>query len=327
MAYYYKRGKYFWVSFSEGSRRFRRALETQDGKKITDEKLAKYYTNEVENQIARGDSPIPVDNVLASIVLEEYRQYSKGIKAEKTVSNEYGSLKYTIQDLNIGLLKSFNEERIRKYLAGRIDTGKINHETANNILKYWSTFLNFAVKRKYLTRNPIAGIKHYKVDQEIIPRFLSLEEISRVLSATQAETLQPAVAIAIYTGMRMGELRRLTWGDVNLQNETILVKRSKSGRARGIPIHSNLKKLLTAGAFPLNFTNHLRVFKRIRKKAKLIDIGWHTFRHTFASHLVMRGVPLATVAELLGHSNIKMTMRYSHLLKDHVKASINKLDF
>lgn len=335
MAYYYKRGKYYWVSFSENGKRLRQVLETRDGKRITDEKLARYYTNEIENQVARGDSPIPIDNALASIVLKEYQQYSQGIKAAKTIGNEFGSLKYTLEDLNLGLLKSFNEERIRKYLDGRINDGQINHETANNILKYWNAFLNFAVKRKYLSRNPISGMKRYKVDHEVIPRFLSKEEIGVVIKAAEGEVLSPAVAVAIYTGMRMGELRRLALDDVSLQNETILVKRSKSGRARGIPIHCNLKKILTVDIFPLNFTNHLRVFKRIRRKAfkllydknGVLDIGWHTFRHTFASHLVMKGVPLATVAELLGHSSIKMTMRYSHLLKDHVKASINKLDF
>ena len=53
-------------------------------------------------------------------------------------------------------------------------------------------------------------------------------------------------------------------------------------------------------------------------------VGWHTLRHTFASHLVMRGAPLKAVQELLGHSSITMTMRYSHLTPD-LRASVVRL--
>ena len=74
-------------------------------------------------------------------------------------------------------------------------------------------------------------------------------------------------------------------------------------------------------------TNHQKVFRRIRKLAELPDIGWHTFRHTFASHLVMSGVDLNTVRELLGHADIATTMIYSHLSQDHINQSIKKLNF
>jgi len=327
MAFYYKRGKFFWISFTENGKRSRRVLETQDGKKVTDERVARYLVNEIENAVARGDAPIAVENVLASAALSQYKDHSKGIKAAKTIGNECGTLGYTIEGMGLGFLQALNEQKLRRYLDGRIEAGEVNHETANNIIKYWNAFLNWAQKRKYIGRNPIEGMKRYRVDRETIPRFLSHEEIARITKAAEGEILFPVIVMAIYTGMRVGELRRLVWADINLVNDTILVKKSKSGKARGIPIHPNLKKILTADIFPLNFTNHLRIFKRIRKRAGLIDIDWKTFRHTFASHLVMRGVPLPTVAELLGHSNIKTTMRYSHLLKDHVKGSINKLSF
>jgi site-specific recombinase XerC len=65
---------------------------------------------------------------------------------------------------------------------------------------------------------------------------------------------------------------------------------------------------------------------RVRKKACLRKIGWHTLRHTFASHLVMRGVPLTAVQILMGHSNVTTTMRYAHLAPSTLRAAIDLLN-
>ncbi len=71
--------------------------------------------------------------------------------------------------------------------------------------------------------------------------------------------------------------------------------------------------------------NH--TFERIAEKAKIFDARFHDLRHTFGSHLVMKGVDLKTVQELLGHHDIKMTMRYAHLAPEHKKQAIKVLDF
>ena len=67
-------------------------------------------------------------------------------------------------------------------------------------------------------------------------------------------------------------------------------------------------------------------FVRTVKRSGLKDVTFHTLRHTFASHLVMSGADLVTVKELMGHSDIKMTMRYAHLSKEFAKEEIKLLD-
>jgi integrase len=66
--------------------------------------------------------------------------------------------------------------------------------------------------------------------------------------------------------------------------------------------------------------------KRALKSAGLRQIGWHSLRHSFASHLVVRGAPIQSVQELLGHSSIEMTMRYAHLSPDVRRDAAKLLD-
>ena len=72
-----------------------------------------------------------------------------------------------------------------------------------------------------------------------------------------------------------------------------------------------------------NFYN--RVFLPALEKAEIQDVVWHTLRHTFASRLVMAGVDLRTVQELMGHKDITMTIRYSHLSPSHLKEAVQRL--
>ena len=73
-------------------------------------------------------------------------------------------------------------------------------------------------------------------------------------------------------------------------------------------------------------TDVKKSFRTAMKKAEIEDFCFHDLRHTFASHLVMAGVPLLTVAELLGHKSIEMTKRYSHLSPNHKATAVRMLD-
>jgi integrase len=163
-----------------------------------------------------------------------------------------------------------------------------------------------------------------------------VDEAARLLEAAKSEPNWYAVIVtALRTGLRMGELRALRWQDVDLVARKILVRRAaskndvgtpKSGRAREVELGTEVLSILKAhrhlrgelvfcktngGMYTENEMKH--PLWRACKRAGLRHIGWHTLRHTFASHLVMRGAPLKVIQELLGHSDIRMTMRYSHL--------------
>lgn len=148
--------------------------------------------------------------------------------------------------------------------------------------------------------------------------------------------LMPMVLLALNTGMRRGELFGLEWGSVNLPGKllTVTAGSAKSGRTRHIPLNTEAldvmtrwKKQATATrVFPAQGGGHLdninSSWDALREAAKLPGFRFHDLRHTFASRLVMKGVDLNTVRELLGHSDIRMTLRYAHLAPDKLADAV-----
>ncbi len=140
--------------------------------------------------------------------------------------------------------------------------------------------------------------------------------------------LKPLVLVSLNTGMRRGELFDLKWSAVNFQTKTITVAgaTTKTSDTRHIPMNKETVAVLEgwkkqAGksryVFPSQEGGRLEDVKsawlKLLERAKIEGFRWHDMRHDFASRLVMAGVPLNTVRDLLGHADIKMTLRYAHL--------------
>lgn len=162
-----------------------------------------------------------------------------------------------------------------------------------------------------------------------------------ISDCTYADHLTPITLLTINTGLRRGEIFNLKWQDINLKNKTLTVQgaTSKSGETRYIPLNSESltilklwKKQSSKGeyVFPAKDGNRMDNIKSawtsIRESTKIKDFRFHDLRHTFASKLVMKGVPLNTVRELLGHSDLKTTLRYAHLAPDHKADAVSLLN-
>ncbi len=140
--------------------------------------------------------------------------------------------------------------------------------------------------------------------------------------------LKPMVLVSLNTGMRRGELFDLKWSEVNFQTKTITAAgtTTKSSDTRHIPMNKETVGVLedwkkkvgkSRYVFPSQGGGRLDDVKsawlKLLERAKVDGFRWHDMRHDFASRLVMVGVPLNTVRDLLGHADIKMTLRYAHL--------------
>ncbi|WP_122569751.1 site-specific integrase [Pseudomonas viridiflava] len=140
--------------------------------------------------------------------------------------------------------------------------------------------------------------------------------------------LKPMVLISLNTGMRRGELFGLKWPAVNFTTKmiTVIGDNTKTLDTRHIPMNKEAIATLDAwrrqttgigyvfpGRSGERLDNAKSAWLNLLERAAITDFRWHDMRHDFASRLVMAGVPLNTVRELLGHADIKMTLRYAHL--------------
>lgn len=158
-----------------------------------------------------------------------------------------------------------------------------------------------------------------------------LPDLSNLLFA---DHLKPMVILTMNTGLRRGELFQLKWADITA--DTLTVTRSKSGTARHLPLNREARDTLegwrATGTERWIFENNGQPFDNVNKawnavlvRASIADFRWHDLRHHFASKLVMAAVPLNTVRELLGHSDIKMTLRYAHLAPGHMREAVEAI--
>lgn len=161
-------------------------------------------------------------------------------------------------------------------------------------------------------------------------------------SLETTDHLKPLVLLALNTGLRRGELLGLQWGAVNFSGKVLSVtaETAKSGHTRRIPLNTESLSTLTtwhkrAGnpaadqfVFPGAKGERMQridtAWESLMSRAGLKNFRLHDCRHHFASRLVQAGVDLYTVKELLGHSEITMTERYSHLAPDNLRAAVEK---
>lgn len=159
--------------------------------------------------------------------------------------------------------------------------------------------------------------------------------------AKRSTDIHDMALFSLHTGARAGEVFSLTWGDVDLFTGTALLRDTKSNKNRPLYLSEDVKKILamrrstdsknTDLVFPDKEGNKIvqisktfyRVVEELQLNKDVVDrrdkVTFHTLRHTYASMLVRAGVDIYHVKELLGHSSIALTERYSHLSESNLR--------
>lgn len=264
-----------------------------------------------------------------------------------------------------GLLDELGELRLDEIGPRQIEAFKarrkrdgVGNKSINEELAILGKLLDYANEIGELPTAP-PKIRRLKVQPPAFD-FLDFEEAQRLhaAAASAADPWCAMIPIALLTGLRLGELRGLKWDDVDLVAARLHVRRAaddvgklaetKSYRARVVDLPKRAVAILKEhkhlrGAFVFcredgsMLPRHACESKskeqrddsplmKVCRKAGLRRIGWHALRHTYASHLVMRGASMMEVKELLGHASITMTMRYAHLSPSARKAAVGLLD-
>ena len=210
---------------------------------------------------------------------------------------------------------------------------------SNHVLARLRQMLNFAVACGHIESNPAQGIAFNRRPK--LTRFLSREEIARLHRVLDAQTRKDSgpqadiIRLLLLTGCRQGEIVNLRWAEVH--GDMLSLGDSKTG-ARTVPLNSQARRVLdrqprTGSPFvfpsPRDPTRprsrELALWTRVRREAGIEDVRLHDLRHTMASHAVMNGVPVPVVSRLLGHSNVRMTLRYAHLGDRETEAAAERV--
>lgn len=219
-------------------------------------------------------------------------------------------------------------------------TGKPRADaTVNREMSTLRHMINKAVEWGLLESSPLDKKRLlFKEDNHRL-RFLTEPQITTLLSVCLPH-LRPIVEVALHTGCRREELLSMKWDQI--RNGFIYLEAAmvKSGKGRQIPINDRLEQVfkelrhknqikspfMFCDAKGRRYYDVKKSFASACRKSGIEKFRFHDLRHTFASHLVMNGVGLKAVQELLGHADLKMTMRYAHLSQAHLKDAVSVLN-
>jgi len=220
-----------------------------------------------------------------------------------------------------------------------------NNATVNRETSILSRILTLAVEEELLPTNPARAVKPLKSRSHVI-RSLSSAEEQRLLPFLTGERahLRAVVLVALHTGMREGELLTLKVHQILFLADTPVVSltRTKTDRARNIPLNAVALRELSAlcegkgindyvfqSPHPKHQGDRYKETKRgFMKACELADVPnfrFHDLRHTFGTRLAEKGVPIHQIAELMGHSDIRTTMKYVHAATSSKKLAVDLL--
>ncbi len=254
---------------------------------------------------------------------------------------------YFGENTRLATIRYVDLETYRNHLRTKpTKNGKVRtHATINKEMSVLRHMFNKAVEWEMLDKSPFERGKTLVVKENNSRlRYLSEEEIERLLTECKKQKhLYRIVFYALNTGMRRGEILSLQWDQV--RNGFIYLRKTKTNEPRQIPINADLagmlkeirreQELRTKYVFTykagrespaVSIKRIDRAFKAALRRAGIENFRFHDLRHTFASHMVMRGASLKDVQELLGHKSMTMTLRYAHLSQERKKKAVNLLN-
>lgn len=323
-----KRGDY-WIDYRVNGRRYRKKVGPY--KKMADDAWAKIRTEIAENKFLDVRK---IKQVKFEDFADKYYELHckvNHVNPEKASGIQVKILKRFfsgrfLHEINPALIERFKAERRKG----------VGPATVNRALTCLKAIFNKAIKWKdFSGTNPVNDVNFLKEENHKL-RFLEKEEIIKLIECA-TDQCKPLITIAIFTGMRRGELLNLKWRDIDFNQGIIHLLVTKSGKKREIPMNDQVRQALLSirkhKEYPYVFVNRngdpwrdvRRGFTAALNAAGIKDFRFHDCRHTFASQLAMAGVDLNTIRELLGHSDLKTTLIYAHLSKDHKLRAVKLL--
>ncbi len=316
--------------------------------RITSEGISRYYIDyrnkrgkRIQKLVKQASSWEMAEDALKAAVFNEFYAERKTQKKKitfrswsKVYQRDYSSFNKSWKEVEYmmkPLIVFFKDTELRqivpsafqRFIKSRQKIGNLP-ATLNRYISLVKRMMNVAIEEGYLEDNPVK-IKKFSEEDREKTRVISEEEEATILKNSYPQ-LRSFLIIALNTGMRAGEIYRLTWKQADLPDRMITVEKTKSGRVRQIPINEGLFQELvrirnrnTQSEYLFYnprtgrpITSMKKAFAGALKRSGLSGIRIHDYRHSAASRWIRSGVDIQTVKELLGHADITTTMRYVH---------------
>jgi integrase len=242
------------------------------------------------------------------------------------------------------LIKEFGSQPADQISPARIDLWISKQDwspaTCNRYKALLSKTFKLALAAGKVAINPARLVEQRTESAGRIRYLLPDEELQlRKVIDRRFPNHDPALTVALRTGMRKGEQFSLEWPEVSFERNRIYLNKTKNGSDREIPMSKSCREALltlrkqrpgNGRIFYSKFGEPLNDprtwFELAIAEAKIANFTWHDLRHTFCSRLIMSGVDLKTAQTLMGHKTISMTARYAHLSSAHLDAAVDRLE-
>lgn len=342
-----------WKTPDGKARRYRRDAQVQTATAARAEERRLLIELGMKGEIvAVAPKEVKID-VVATITFKEAVEHFERTKALTSLKP---STRHSYKEvLDRELLRRIGKvelDKISYAMVSEIDAELVRAELSassrRNVHVVLRSVLRSAVDMKLLTRMPDLP-KLPKVGRTIL-KALTASQVDAILRVAQPAS-RLAFALAVYAGLRAGEIRGLTWNDVDLDAKTLVVRQAisrgavappKSGHDRLVPLARQLVGLLEAvpkarrtSAEPVAPTKSGKVwgewglyqaFRRAARRAGVVGFREHDLRHFFVTELFRRGASAPAVQQLAGHADLTTTQRYAHLVQNDLRATIARLE-
>lgn len=306
-----------------GGKRHRKTFKTQAEAKQWDAWLKTQVNQDPKWQ------PEKRDRRKLSVLIELWYQ-SHGTNLNSGVDTR-ARLLLLAKVLNDPIAENFTVELFVEYRASRIKQG-VSANTMNHEHDYLRGMFNELRRLGHWPKeNPLGNLRRFKIAENEL-KSLSIKEIELLLKALEAARnphVRLITKVSLSTGGRWGEIEQMKISQVD--TGLIQFTKTKSGRTRAIPISPELEKELRVhhkkhGVDQRIFQRAYPTFKENIHRAGIeLPDGQsaHVLRHTFASHFMKNGGNILALQRALGHSDLKMTMRYAHLAPEHLQEVVS----
>ncbi len=333
----YKRGKIYWICYKNaGNKIVRESAKTDDLRKA-ESLLAMRRKNAHRGGVIDDKVYSPFTFSELTKKYHDFAAFQKSYYIKKIIINQLGE---EFGSIDLG---EFTTPLVEAYMTAGLAEG-LKPATVNRRLACLKHMFRKAFEWGACSDEKLKHVRQVKFLKENNQRVRYLEpgECQSLIQVCEKyprlRHLKPIIITALNTGMRRGEILSLKWEQIDLKKGFIVFDDNPNGEKRQIPINEALSETLREMVRRIDsdfvFVDSIgKPYKHIReafasacRRTGLKDFRFQDLRHTFACHLVKAGIEIATVSKLMGHKSMAMTMRYSSLAPDHMKAAVNTLN-